>query len=494
MAILTKADFEGPQDYLGTSSRRVFVKGLGFVGVSLLLSTLGGCDKWLEQIKNRPVRRRLRTGSAEVDADIATYRQAVELIKALPSADQRNWVAEATIHGTPAAFNMCEHGTVHFFDWHRAYLFYFEKICQKLTGNAQFGLPYWNWNLNPAIPGEFLDSTSALFSTRSRTTMGTHSAVSTATLDTIFSDTNFFSFGSQIEGSPHNSVHSYIDGTLGQGDSPRDPLFWNHHCMIDYCWYKWNIEMGRDNTNDSAWMNHPNGDFIDGDGNPATATALATVLMPLLSYRYESSAIGSNPAKAEPKAKKEFKAIEDRVRAGANIRFVVKQRTRLSERASVSSAKPLQLRAPFAARNFSAVLEKRSAPERIFVAVEQAQVSRPLDVYVRVFVNLPNANAGTPDSDPHFAGSFAFFGDPAKHGRHGATRGPVPRFMVDVTRTLENLRKQGGLADDAPITVQLVPTPFDAQPRTTAAAPAEVVLGGVDILTTPVIVETRPPQ
>ena len=75
--------------------RRVFVKGLGLVGMGLLTSTLGGCEYLADAIKNRPVRRRLRTGSPEVDADIATYREAVAAMKALPASDPRSWAAQA---------------------------------------------------------------------------------------------------------------------------------------------------------------------------------------------------------------------------------------------------------------------------------------------------------------------------------------------------------------------------------------------------------------
>src|SRR6185369_17402443 len=71
MEYLTPKDFED-NDPLSTLSRRLFIKGLGFVSVSLLVGTMGGCDKLADAIKNRPVRRRLRTGSAEVDADINT--------------------------------------------------------------------------------------------------------------------------------------------------------------------------------------------------------------------------------------------------------------------------------------------------------------------------------------------------------------------------------------------------------------------------------------
>ena len=254
-------------------SRRVFVKGIGFVSVGLILGVLGGCEQLADDIKNRPIRRRLRTGSPEVDADIATYTQAVTLMKGLDTtnpADPRSWSNQAAIHGVPAHFNFCQHGTEHFFDWHRAYLFYFEKICQKLTGNAKFGLPYWNWNQDPDINPAFLDASSTLVLARSRTSMTGSSSITTAELDPIFGDTNFFTFWQQIEGTPHNNVHTYIGGTFGGSGSAVDPIFWMHHCMVDYCWAKWNIELGNNNTNDPAWNNTVDSHFVDADGNPAT--------------------------------------------------------------------------------------------------------------------------------------------------------------------------------------------------------------------------------
>src|SRR5262245_54169660 len=258
-------------------NRRVFVKGVGFVSASLLFGLMGGCEELADAIKNRPVRRRLRTGSPEVDADIQTYRQAVELMKgmgagSLPAGDPRSWDSQAAIHGVPGHFTFCQHGTSHFFDWHRAYLLYFERICQKLTGNNKFGLPYWNWNQDPDVHPAFLDSSSVLFLARSRTSMTGSSSVTTAELDPIFADTNFFTFWQQIEGTPHNHVHSYIGGTFGDYTSARDPLFWMHHCMVDYCWAKWNIELNNDNTNDSSWINTDNEHFVDADGNTASIT------------------------------------------------------------------------------------------------------------------------------------------------------------------------------------------------------------------------------
>src|SRR6478609_3578655 len=241
-------------------NRRIFIKGIGWITVGLLAgATLGGCEGCSDKIKNRPVRRRLRTGSPEVDAAINTYRQAVQLMKdrsTANAADPRGWSAQAAIHGTKnVSFNFCQHGTNHFFSWHRAYLVWFERICQELTGDKQFGLPYWNWNQDPAIHAAFLDSTSTLFMPRSNTTMAGQTQTASNTLDTIFSDTNFFSFSSQVEGTPHNRVHTRTGGDFGGFGSAMDPIFWMHHCMVDYCWAKWNLEMDNDNTNDSTWFN-----------------------------------------------------------------------------------------------------------------------------------------------------------------------------------------------------------------------------------------------
>jgi len=489
MTKLSPSDFSGNLDPFGETSRRIFVKGLGFVGVSLLLATtLGGCEKLAEQIRNRPLRRRIRPGSAAVDADVATYANAVQLMKNLQS-DPRSWLAQATIHGTATQFTQCQHGTNHFFDWHRAYLLFFEKICQKLTNQPKFGLPYWNWNQNPDVPAAYLNSASPLFSPRGQTTTNGNSSVSSPTLDVIFDDTNFFSFSTQIEGTPHNSVHGWIGGTLGNYNSPLDPLFWNHHCMVDYCWYKWNVELGNQNTNDQNWLGAPNGQFVDGDGNPATATAATTILMPLLAYRYESSAIGKRPAKPEIRAKSEYKKVEERLRAGAPIRFAINQRARIAERADLSGGKAAVLRSAFRSSSFSALVENASTPQRIFLSVGQANVPQPTDVYVRVFVNLPTANAETPTDDPHFAGSFAFFGNPAQE--HHAGDESRPRFLVDLTHTLRSLRERGDLAADVPLTVQLVPTPMGERRELEGR---QLVLSGVDIITTPVIVSSQSGQ
>lgn len=488
MEYLTPKDF-ADDNPLSTVSRRVFIKGLGFVSVSLLVSTLGGCDKLADAIKNRPVRRRLRTGSAEVDADINTYRNAVQAMKALAANNPISWEAQAAIHGTVAGgFAFCEHGTDHFFDWHRAFLFFFEKICQKVSGNPKFGLPYWNWNQNPQIHPAFLVNGDPLFMARSNTDMTNVWAVSTAALDPIMADTNLFTFMSQIEGTPHNTVHCAVGQTMCTGGSALDPLFWTHHCMIDYCWAKWNIELENNSTNDSTWINHVNSHFVDADGNAATQTAGITTIEPLLSYRYESSAIGSSPAEAELTTKSAFQKVEQRVRAGANIRFEVKQRVRLADKAAVSIARPFSKETRLAPQDFAAIINSDSARERVFASIEFARIPAQSDFSVRVFVNLPSANSSTPTEDPHFAGSFAFFG--THTGTAAGGHEHQPKFLVNLTNAIQRLRSSGELKEGTPLSLQLVPVPFAGKFE---REDTQLELNGIEIITTPVIINP-PPQ
>ena len=458
--------------------RRVFIKGLGFVSLGLLFSTLGGCEACIEQIKNRPVRRRLRTGSPEVDAAIEIYKDAVTLMKGLPGGNPRSWSAQAGLHGTVAGgFNLCQHGTDHFFSWHRAYLVYFERICQELTGEKSFGLPYWNWNQDPAMHPEFTAAASPLNHPRINTTVAGDSAFSNSTLNTIFSDTNFFTFSSQIEGTPHDTTHVIVGADMVTGGSPLDPIFWAHHCMVDYCWAKWNIELGNDNTNDPTWGNTSWDHFVDGKGDPTSVTAGLTTIMPLLSYQYESSAIGSLPAKAEVAAA-DFKKLEKRVREGADMRFDVKSRVRIAERARLTLARPLSMETRMTTGDFSAIVESDSARERVFASIDWAQLPPTNDFLVRVFINLPGANANTPTSHPHFAGSFAFFGTAGAHGgHHGKTD-----FLVNVTETLKRIPNTGG------ISMQLVAVPVTGQ---FVRPDAELVLEKLDLIVSPVLVRSE---
>ncbi len=106
------------------------------------------------------------------------------------------------------------------------------------------------------------------------------------------------------------------------------------------------------------------------------------------------------------------------------------------------------------------------------------------DVFVRVFINKPDASAATSIDDPHYAGSFAFFccEEDAMKGHEAmtptpeskpspgrppvsatpaaatpASRMPKLRYLVDVTPTIRRLSQGGSLASDLDLTLVTVP-------------------------------------
>ncbi len=470
-------------------NRRVFIKGLGFLSLSLVFATvLGGCETLIEQIKNRPVRRRLRTGSPDVDNAIAIYKDAVTKMQALPSSNPRSWSAQAAIHGTVAGgFNFCQHGTNHFFSWHRAYLFYFEKICQELTGERHFGLPYWNWNQNPDMHPAFTAAGSPLNHPRNNTSVAGNAAFNNATMNTIFSDGNFFTFSSQLEGTPHNTAHVVVGGDMLTGGSPLDPVFWAHHCMVDYGWAKWNIELENDNTNDAGWNSTSWNHFVDGQGNPTSVTAGITTLMPFLSYRYESSAVGSFGAPFDLTALsvRDLAKIEAHIRKGADVRFDIKRRIPIAKGTMLSIGQPFSAQTRVTPADFSALLDADVRQERVFVSISYAELPANNDFFVRVFINLPGANAQTPTDDSHYAGSFAFFGT---HAGDHAGHPHKTDFLVNVTDTLQGLKRSGAMRAGDPIAVQLVAVPATRQ---FVRPEMQLMLKDIDLLVSPVSVRSK---
>ena len=209
---------------------------------------------------------RVRKDAATSDAgnDLTAYRKGVAVLKKNVNAtDYDSWMYWANSHGTPDAipdamrevWAQCEHGTTHFLTWHRAYLFFFEVLIREKSGEGSFALPYWNWFGSKQIPAAFLSEqvdghSNALFHPlrlyRDKT------LVSAA-----LGQSEFYGFGSMLEGNPHGTVHTMVGGDMGAAaTSARDPLFWLHHCNVDRMWSVWlEQDAKHQNPSDSTWLN-----------------------------------------------------------------------------------------------------------------------------------------------------------------------------------------------------------------------------------------------
>jgi tyrosinase len=283
---------------LGLTRRQLFQCAALAAGGGSLLSAC--TNEQIEHIRNRPIRKNIATLKPN-DPILKTYAAAIKAMQG--RTDSRSWENQAQIHN-----HLCRHSSWLILPWHRAYLWYFEEICRELTGHEDFAVPYWNWTTSRQIPAVFWDNSSALFDSN-RTATPSSSApdwmVGPTVISSILSETNFINFAGDavalnytgqhgpgagpLESGPHNGIHAaFVGGDMATFMSPLDPIFWTHHGRVDELWVEWNILRNNSNTNATDWTNTEFTDFVDRKGNPVKISVLTTVLLPYLSYRYDT--------------------------------------------------------------------------------------------------------------------------------------------------------------------------------------------------------------
>lgn len=425
----------------------------------LLLAALGGCEKLKEKIANRPVRRDVANLAAN-DPILEAYRDAIGQMQALAASDPRNWIQQANIH-----LNFCPHGNWFFLPWHRGYLLALETIVRKLTGENGWAMPYWNWTCQRSIPAPFWAAGSVLnYSPRSATSssMANASIVGEANIASIMAQTDFELFASGaatalrggggfqgvLEQGPHNYIHGFIGGTMGTYNSPRDPIFWLHHCNIDRIWFDWN-SAGNANSNDPVYSNFQlSGMFVDGDKNPLAYQVGALILAPLISYRYDA------PAGCAPKIKRlDDAALKSLLEKGSSARFrTVESLPPVATNVRLTEAAAMRQRFSVAPDTLKAATEKAMETRLVLRLDDVKPDSMTENFFVRVYLNLPMGATPSPNL-PNYAGAFAFFVD------EGHNHGPL-NYIVDLSETVERLRNSGA-GEAADVSFELVPVRDD---------------------------------
>jgi tyrosinase-like protein len=158
-------------------------------------------------------------------------------MQALPSTNPLSWAYQAAIHGTtlPGSFpawNTCQHGTHYFWSWHRMYLYWFERIIRKMSGDSNFALPYWNYELatERQLPAPFRNSGSPLFTSNRGAgwNSGAASLSSSAVAISGFMPTiPYYNAQSGCEGTPHGAVHV----SIGWAPCRRPPRIRSSTCI-----------------------------------------------------------------------------------------------------------------------------------------------------------------------------------------------------------------------------------------------------------------------
>ncbi|XP_059440002.1 polyphenol oxidase, chloroplastic-like [Corylus avellana] len=446
--------------------------------------------------QNAPLRVRPAAHLADKEY-IAKYNKAIELMKALPADDPRNFLQQANVHcaycdgayhqvGLPD-LDLQVHNSWLFFPFHRYYLYFYEKILGKLIGDPTFALPFWNWD-SPAgmqMPAFFANPKSALYDSLRNANHqpptlldldynGTD--VASTTQDQLSSNLNimyrqmvsngknaqlFFGspyragdepdpgFGS-IENIPHGPVHIWCgDNTqpnlenMGNFYSAaRDPIFFAHHSNVDRMWTVWKTLGGkRTDYTDSDWLNAAF-IFYDENAQPVRVKVKDCLDQSKLGYKYQDVDIPwlkSKPTPRKSKLKKVAKFLHlghGDVALAAETSPSVKFPFVLDKAISTVVARPRKSRSR---------KEKDDEEEVLVIGGIEFERDAPLkfDVYINDEDDVPSG----PDKS-EFAGSFVNVPHKHKHGKKLNTY-----LRLGISDLLEDLEAE----DDDTVVVTLVP-------------------------------------
>ena len=384
-------------------------------------------------------------------------------------ADPTGWLYQANIHGTTdrpllPVWATCQHGSFFFLSWHRMYLYFFERILRRASGDPGLALPYWDYSgsaRQSALPRAFrdpADPSNPLY-VRERNpgiNRGERLPPSVVSFAEAFRYSNFHSptgsdesFGGQIlrrpehvtgvhgrlESAPHDAIHGQIGGRNGWMSrvtlAARDPIFWLHHANIDRLWKRW-LDLGNNNPGhepaEEVWWSHPF-TFFDEGGVQVTMTARASIdTLGQLGYRYEDDPppIPAIRFARDIGAMRAESAAEEQppeVIVGTSA-----QPVELGDE-PVTVSIPMQ---PTAATELVAALQPAAGAEagpaerdatrtvqgRVLLHLTDITFDEPPGVTYDVYLDLPEGEEPSYHS-PYFIGTLAFFGmEPMEHDGH----------------------------------------------------------------------------
>lgn len=448
----------------------------------------------------------VRFSAFDARARLETYRRAVAEMRRRSAEDENDptgWTFQAGIHGSftnSQDFNKCEHASWWFLSWHRAYLYFFERIVRQASGDPTFTLPYWDWNTpnRRSLPAPFRDPASELFDgTRvpsvnaGEPLLANETDVQQALDFPAFLGTRMRpGFGGVplplrvkggLERPPHDTVHVLISGNMGDPKTAAtDPIFWLHYANVDRLWDVW-LARGRSNPSQTDWQTHT--PFIFFDENRNRVQVRTSEFLPAgarLDYRYDdlggnaffvlrdnalrakierdvNSAVAAAGAPAQTKAQREAFDARRRTIFGAESSL------RLSESTSpvTLTGSPVTVSIPLDARRQSSLNQALSLaredfedPPSVILALEGVQSSRPPGVVFRVFLDEPMATAETDPQAGNYVGSLTLFGA-AGAPQHGHDHGEGESYFFDVTGLVQNLKERGKW-DDANVKITFV--------------------------------------
>ena len=217
------------------------------------------------------------------DANTLSSTERTELVNAILQLKAEGIYDQFVLRHANATM-MAIHSCPAFLPWHRRFLWDLEKELQRVSGNPNLGIPYWNWpegGENASMwdddllggdgdaggivrSGPFRSGRWTVVNSSGRASgplergfgrntnginLPTHSEIEQLLQITPY-DTSPWnrdsnpSFRNSLEGwagnlSFHNLGHVWVGGSMLPMTSPNDPVFFFHHCMVDKLWHQW---------------------------------------------------------------------------------------------------------------------------------------------------------------------------------------------------------------------------------------------------------------
>jgi tyrosinase len=386
--------------------------------------------------------------------ELVALKQAVKAMRDLnKSTDRKSWNEQANIH-----FGYCPHENWWFLPWHRAYLHFFERICQMLSTDS-FALPYWDWTRYPNIPAPFLDKTGSLgnetrgsdsrnqISSESVGQQAINSLLSERAIVQVYGgridndDQILASTSSHVELGPHNGVHSAVGGDMLGRCSPEDPLFWVHHCNIDRLWTSWQALHGGVVPDDKLWGNHKLEQFYDPDLKaprlvPCSETVTSAEFIP--QYDRLETLAGGTPSVPLP-AQQIWLGPGGQVTLPAGLAKAVISETHASVRNNMTMfSLPLsgEFQRMLSRASYLRPDNYQNVPFFVFLLLDDVPFPRSLSTRARVFLNPTNTGNALRLDDPAYVQTLSFFAV-NRDEKHKTT------FAFDITPNIVQLAAMG---------------------------------------------------
>lgn len=174
------------------------------------------------------------------------YRSMTEaergrFVEALDQVKLRGVVDQFAAAHEERFFNLI-HRSSHFLPWHREFLLRFERELKEKHRDVT--LPYWDSTVDRS-PSDPLWSSELLGRFDSSWNLGRTLGAGGTTLPTtrqVEATQTRATYGSlwrELENPVHNMPHIWVGGVMATIGSPRDPVFYMHHCWIDMLWARW---------------------------------------------------------------------------------------------------------------------------------------------------------------------------------------------------------------------------------------------------------------